>query len=327
MSYKKSGVDVNKTNAMIRNIKYLCGKTKRKEVIGNIGQFSGFFRPDIKSIKDPILVASTDGVGTKLMIAQKRNNYSSIGIDLVAMCVNDIITCGAEPLFFLDYFATGKVKPNHFFSILKGIVTGCKQSHCALIGGEIAEMPRFYNRDKFDIAGFCVGIIDKNKIMDGTNVRVHDVVLGIASSGLHSNGYSLARRLFTSQEIKSSHWGSLLMKPTIIYTKPILHIAKKICIHATAHITGGGLYDNIPRVIPKNKSVVINSKAWNVPRIFNEIKKRGNINEKEMYRTFNMGIGMITIISNKAIPRYISHLNQSGIVGCGIVVKMPVSLH
>ncbi len=303
MTYKKAGVNVKQTNAMVKNIKLMSQKTNRNEVIGKIGNFSGFFKPNFKRMKNPILVASTDGVGTKLMVAEIKNKYSTVGIDLVAMCVNDVIACGAEPLLFLDYFATGKVKPKNFFNILKGIVQGCRESRCSLIGGEIAEMPGFYNKDKFDLAGFCVGIVDKKKIIDGTAVKENDIVLGFASSGLHSNGYSLARKLFSQKEIKYSKWGNLLLKPTIIYVKPILSLLEKIKVKSIAHITGGGLYDNIPRVIPRNKNVTIDKKSWPIPEIFIEMKRRGGIDDREMFRTFNMGIGMTVIIDKNSVAQ------------------------
>ncbi|MBU1864303.1 MAG: phosphoribosylformylglycinamidine cyclo-ligase [Candidatus Omnitrophica bacterium] len=299
LTYKKAGVDVNKTDQIVSKIKTLSRSTNRAEVLGKIGNFSGFFSVPKKGMKNPVLVASTDGVGTKIMIATARNNYSTIGIDLVAMCVNDLITAGAEPLFFLDYYATGKVDSRNFLSILRGIVGGCRQAGCALLGGEIAEMPDCYEKNKYDLAGFTVGIVDKGNIIDGSKVKVGDVVIGIASSGLHSNGYSLARKIFTKQEIKRSKWGKLLLTPTKIYVKPILSLCSKIRVKSIVHITGGGLYDNIPRVIPKRMNVIINKNAWKVPHIFKEIQRRGNVAEKEMFRTFNMGIGMAVVMSKR----------------------------
>lgn len=300
MTYKQSGVDIEQTNTMVKKIKTMCNSTNRKEVLGKIGNFSGFFSLP-KGMKEPVLVGATDGVGTKLMIAQMRKEFTTIGIDLVAMCVNDLITSGAEPLFFLDYYATGKVKQKHFFDVLKGIVTGCKQSNSALIGGEIAEMPDCYTDDKYDLAGFSVGVVDKKKIIDGSRVKKKDVVLGIASSGLHSNGYSLARKLFTKKELAEGVWGKALLRPTTIYVKPIQALLAKVTVKAIAHITGGGLYDNVPRVIPKQYSVVIDKTSWKVPKLFKEMQKRGNIDDFEMYRTFNMGIGMAVVMSEKEV--------------------------
>jgi phosphoribosylformylglycinamidine cyclo-ligase len=232
-----------------------------------------------------------------------RNDYTTIGIDLVAMCVNDVITCGAEPLFFLDYYATGKVKPQHFYDVLKGIVRGCKQAHSAVVGGEIAEMPDCYSKNKYDLAGFSVGIVDRNKVITGATVKKGDVAIGLASSGLHSNGYSLARKVFTKNEISNSEWGKKLLTPTRIYVKPIMDLCKSIQIRSIAHITGGGLYDNLPRVLPQSVSIVIDQTSWKVPSIFREIQSRGNIDESEMFRTFNMGIGMVVIIKKKDIDQ------------------------
>lgn len=311
MTYKQSGVDIEKTNAMVKTIKNVCKKTNRSEVLGKIGSFSGFFSLPQKKYRNPVLVAATDGVGTKLMIAQYRNNFKSIGIDLVAMCVNDIITSGAEPLYFLDYYATGKVNEKHFFDILAGIAKGCKESNCSLIGGEIAEMPDFYTKEKFDLAGFCTGVVDRRKIITGSKVSSGDVVIGLNSSGLHSNGYSLARKLFTKTEISKGQWGKLLLKPTIIYTKAIRMLVEKNVCKSIAHITGGGLIDNIPRVLPKNMDVCIQKNSWKIPKIFNEIQKRGSITEKEMFRTFNMGIGMIVIISKKNVNNVVKILRKN----------------
>lgn len=309
MTYKSSGVDVDKTNKMVKKIKTMCNFTNRKEVLGKIGNFSGFFNLP-RNVKNPVLVGATDGVGTKLMVAKLKNKYDTIGIDLVAMCVNDIITSGAEPLFFLDYFASGNVDPDNFFDVLKGVVKGCKQSNCSLIGGEIAEMPDFYDNKKFDLAGFCTGIVDRKKIIDGSKVKKGDIVIGLASSGLHSNGYSLARKIFTSNEIKNTAWGDLLLRPTKIYVKEILELVNKIDVKSIAHITGGGIFENIPRVIPSKLDVIIDKQSWSMPEIFKALQKKGNVADKEMYRTFNMGLGMVVVVDKKSAERTVEILKK-----------------
>jgi phosphoribosylformylglycinamidine cyclo-ligase len=270
----------------------------RPEVLGGIGGFSGLFRPRLAGLRDPVLVSSTDGVGTKLLVAEARGRYDTIGIDLVAMNVDDVVVTGAEPLFFLDYIAVGRVEPGRLVVLLKGIVRGCRQAGCALIGGETAELPGLYAAGKFDLAGFCVGIVDRRKIIDGRRCRPSDAVIGLASSGLHSNGYSLARQAFTESETRG-RWGVELLRPTRIYTRPILAALKKIRIKAMAHITGGGFYDNIPRVIPQGLTVRIRKGTWLVPRIFREIQERGGVEEREMFRTFNMGVGMAVVVARE----------------------------
>jgi phosphoribosylformylglycinamidine cyclo-ligase len=310
MSYKKAGVDIDKTDKMVRRIKTLCAGTTRPEVLGKIGNFSGFCTVP-KKYKEPVLVSSTDGVGTKLIVSLLRNDFSTIGIDLVAMCVNDLITSGAEPLFFLDYYATGKVSPEHFFAVLKGIVRGCKQSNCALVGGEIAEMPDCYANGTYDLAGFSVGINEKSKIITGKNVKKGDVLIGLASSGLHSNGYSLARKVFTKKEISSSDWGKELLKPTRIYVKVISELVRSLEVRSIAHITGGGLYDNLPRVMPRSVAALIDQSAWKIPPLFQEIQKRGTITDSEMFRTFNMGIGMVVIVDTRVVDKALSIVRKN----------------
>lgn len=298
-TYKKAGVDINKADSFIRRIKPLIDTTRRPELIGGLGGFSGLFRPNFKGLKDPVLVSSTDGVGTKLMVANTVGRYDTVGIDLVAMCVNDVITSGAEPLFFLDYFATGAIEPHKTVSVVKGIVEGCRQAGCVILGGETAEMPGLYPKGEFDLAGFCVGVVDKRKIIDGKSIRAGDILLGIQSNGLHSNGFSLVRKLFTKNEIKSTFLKKELLKPTIIYTKAVLAVLKKVGVKGIVNITGGGFYDNIPRILPSNVSVRIDRNAWRVPSIFALMQKEGNISDKEMYGTFNMGIGMMLILRRK----------------------------
>jgi phosphoribosylformylglycinamidine cyclo-ligase len=299
LSYAKAGVSIDAADRFIRMIKPLVRKTERPEVLGTIGGFSGLFRPRLRGMKKPVLVSSTDGVGTKLMIAEMLGRYDTVGIDLVAMCVDDVIVLGAEPLFFLDYIAVGRVQPRVLYEIMKGIVEGCRLARCTLIGGETAELPGLYAAKKWDLAGFCVGIVDEAKIIDGRKCRAGDAVIGLASSGLHSNGYSLARAAFTDREIKRDV-GKELLKPTKIYCSDILEVLKTVPLKAMAHITGGGFYDNIPRVIPGGLSVRIAKGSWPVPPIFRKIASKGRVGDREMFRTFNMGIGMALVVS----PRY-----------------------
>jgi phosphoribosylformylglycinamidine cyclo-ligase len=311
LTYKKAGVDIDRTDAFLAKMKPLLEKTSRPEVLGKIGGFSGMFKPRIRRMKDPVLVSSTDGVGTKLLIADLLGKYDTIGLDLVAMCVDDVVVVGAEPLFFLDYIACGKLDKEKLFGVMKGITKGCQESGCALIGGETAELPGLYARDKFDLAGFCVGIVDREKIIDGRQCRAGDRLVGLASSGLHSNGYSLVRKLFLPEEIKGK-LGKELIRPTKIYAKIILHLMKKAKIKALSHITGGGFYDNIPRVLPDGISTQIARGSWPVPPIFKKIQRRGNIEEPEMYRTFNMGIGMVLVLSPRSTSHALTVLTELG---------------
>ena len=310
IDYKKAGVDIDNANRFVRDIARMVASTKRSEVLGGIGGFSALMEIP-KKYKRPILVSSTDGVGTKLMIADLQKNHSTVGIDLVAMCVNDIIVTGAEPLFFLDYFATGKLNREKARDVIKGIVKGCKDAGCALIGGETAEMPGMYKGEDYDLAGFCVGVVEKNKGIDGLSVRVGDRIIGIQSSGLHSNGFSLARRVFKKSELKGKI-GKILLTPTVIYVKAILSLLKKINIKSIAHITGGGFYDNIPRVLPPRMDALI-YKIWSVPEIFKTIQKRAKINDNQMYRTFNMGIGMVLVVSRKDIKKTHKGIKKFGL--------------
>jgi len=298
LTYKKAGVNIDEANDFVKKLKPLVRMTERAEVLGSIGGFGGLFAPRLKGMKKPVLVASTDGVGTKLMIADLQKKYDTIGIDLVAMNVDDVAVLGAEPLFFLDYIACGRLDKNQLLQVVKGIARGCRQANCALIGGETAELPGLYEPGKWDLAGFCVGLVDAGKIIDGRRCRPGDKVIGLASSGLHSNGYSLARRVFTEKDLKGD-WGRQLLKPTKIYTPVVLQALKKIEIKAMAHITGGGFYDNIPRVIPEGLQVRIKRGSWPVPRLFKEIQQRGEIADKEMFRTLNMGIGLVAVVAGK----------------------------
>lgn len=311
IDYKKAGVDIDKSNRFIKDITSIVSATKRREVLGGIGGFSAFTSIP-KKYKEPVLVSSTDGVGTKLKVADAVGKHDTIGIDLVAMSVNDIVVTGAEPLFFLDYFATGKLNNKKAVEVIKGIAKGCKDAGCGLIGGETAEMPGMYKGDEYDLAGFCVGVVERHKIIDGRNVKPGDRIIGIASSGLHSNGFSLARKVFTRKELKGK-FGKILLTPTIIYVKPILKLTSKVKIKSMAHITGGGFYDNIPRVLPRNTASLIYKELWPVPEIFKLIQKRAGASDKEMYRTFNMGIGMVFVVDKKDTTRAHRIIKDSGL--------------
>ncbi len=311
IDYKKAGVDIDKANRFVKDISKMVASTKRKEVVGGIGGFSALMSIP-KKYKNPLLVSSTDGVGTKLMVAELQKNHSTVGIDLVAMCVNDIVVCGAEPIFFLDYFATGRLNRVKAGDIIRGIVEGCRQSGCTLIGGETAELPGMYRDEDYDLAGFCVGVVEKGKIIDGRSVKTGDRIIGIQSSGLHSNGFSLARKVFSQSELKGKT-GKTLLTPTIIYVRPILRLLKEINIKSMAHITGGGFYDNIPRVLPSKTSALIYRGLWDTPPIFKDIQKRAKIDDKKMYRTFNMGIGMVLVIGKKDVKRAHDAIKISGL--------------
>ena len=311
VTYKKAGVDIDAADRFIGLIKPLVGSTRRAEVLGGIGGFSGLFRPRLAGMKKPVLVSSTDGVGTKLLVADMVRKYDTVGIDLVAMSVDDVVVLGAEPLFFLDYIAVGKVVPRMLVDIVRGVVRGCREARCALLGGETAELPGLYGPGKWDLAGFCVGLVDESKIIDGRTCRPGDAVIGLASSGLHSNGYSLARKVFSARQIKAGLWRELL-RPTRIYSSAILDVLKKVRIKSMAHITGGGFYDNIPRVIPEGLGVRVRKGSWAVPPIFRKIQRAGDIDEREMYRTLNMGIGMALVVSARDADRTIALFARRG---------------
>ncbi len=306
-SYKDAGVDITLADEIVKEIKPLISKTSIPGVIGGIGGFGGLFSLTSQKYKEPVLVSSTDGVGTKLKIAFALDKHISVGMDLVAMCVNDIVTYGAKPLFFLDYISMGKLSKKVTVDLIKGVTEGCKMANCALLGGETAEMPGFYPEGEYDLAGFAVGIVEKSKIIDGREIKEGDLVIGIASNGLHSNGFSLVRKVLLKEKqykmeekissLKES-LGEELLKPTRIYVQPLLYLLKKYKILGIAHITGGGILENIPRILPEGVSVQINQKSWLKPPIFSLIQKEGKISNEEMYLTFNMGIGMIIIVSN-----------------------------
>jgi phosphoribosylformylglycinamidine cyclo-ligase len=312
MTYKKAGVDIDKADAFVKKIKPLIQETSRPEVLGKIGGFSGLFQPRLQRLKDPVLVSATDGVGTKLLLAKLLDQYSTIGIDLVAMCVNDVVVSGAEPLFFLDYIACGQLDVETLHELMKGIAKGCRMSGCALIGGETAELPGMYTKNKFDLAGFCVGMVSRTKIIDGRTCRKGDRVLGLASSGVHSNGFSLIRKVFSERELKGP-LGRELLKPTRIYVKPLLQLFKHINVKGLAHITGGGFFENIPRILPPHMSIRIQKGSWRIPSIFKKIQAKGRISNDEMFRTFNMGVGMVMILSPKSVTRALHRMDEMGL--------------
>ncbi len=320
ITYKDSGVDIEAGDKTVNYIKPLAKKTYREEVISGIGGFSGLFKIPA-GYKEPVLVASTDGVGTKLKLAFKLNKHETIGIDLVAMCVNDLLCCGAEPLFFLDYFATGKLSPEQAKEIITGITDGCIQSNCTLLGGETAELPGFYKSNEYDLAGFAVGIVEREKIIDGSKIKPDDVLIGIESSGLHSNGYSLAQKVIfeiAKWDINYKHSklekniGDLLLTPTFIYTKLINILKSKFEIKGITNITGGGFTENIPRVFPENISCEIDLSSWKRPEIFKILDESGPIAKEEMLRTFNNGIGMVLIVNKKDETNIISEIEKQG---------------
>jgi len=301
LSYKDSGVDITKGNLFVREIAPMVKSTKRKQVLCDIGSFGGLFAIDKSRYKEPVLVSSTDGVGTKLIIAQSLGIHQWVGFDLVGMCVNDVATTGAAPLFFLDYISTGKIELPVLKNVIKGIASACRETGYALIGGETAEMPDMYKPGEYDLAGFCVGIIDKKDIIDGSGIKKGDVVIGLASSGPHSNGYSLIRKVFSKSELVK--FKNHILKPTRLYTKPLLALQDKVRVKGIAHITGGAYFEKIPRIVPEGLSMVIDTRSWKVPNIFKQIQERGNIRTKEMYRVFNMGIGMAVVLQRKDLKK------------------------
>lgn len=324
MSYADAGVNIDNGNLSVEKMKPYVKSTFRPEVVTDLGGFGGLFALQKDKYEEPILVSGTDGVGTKLDLAFKTGIHDTIGIDAVAMCVNDILVSGAEPLFFLDYLAVGQLDPDKVALVVKGISEGCKQAGCALIGGETAEMPGFYKKDEYDVAGFSVGIVDKKKIIDGTKVKVGDKLIGLASTGLHSNGFSLARKVLferggydvnTVVEGFDKTIGELLLTPTKIYVPFVLALLEKYFenVKAMAHITGGGLLENIPRVLPENIDAKIAKDTWEKPQVFNLIQEIGQVEEKEMYRTFNMGIGFVLVVDSEKVDEICDFFNTLGI--------------
>lgn len=308
LTYSDAGVSIDEGARLVDLIKPAVRSSYRKEVLGDIGGFGALFSAKFKGLSDPVLVSATDGVGTKLMIAFMTGRHDTVGVDLVAMSVNDILVSGAEPLFFLDYFATGRLDAKSAAQVVKGIAKGCKTAGCALIGGETAEMPGLYKAGEYDLAGFAVGVVDKKKVIDGSRIKAGDCVIGLPSTGLHSNGYSLARKIiFEVLGLKTTdrpaglgeEVGTALLSPTKIYVKPVLALRADIDILGMAHITGGGFTDNIPRVLPKGTKAVIEKGSWPVPPIFGLLKKGGNMEDAEMLRTFNCGIGLVMVVRAK----------------------------
>jgi phosphoribosylformylglycinamidine cyclo-ligase len=341
MDYREAGVDVEAGRAFVRQIRSLVERTYRPEVLGKLGGFSGLFQLPA-GYQEPILVSGTDGVGTKLKVAQALDCHHTVGIDLVAMCVNDVLTSGAEPLFFLDYLATSQLNPEQLTQVIAGISEGCQQAGCALLGGETAEMPGFYQPGDYDLAGFCVGIVEKSQLLDGSQVQIGDRVIGLASQGVHSNGFSLVRNIVESQ---GSQWnmhldqlggqtlGEALLTPTHIYVKPILAARRAgLEMHGMAHITGGGLPENLPRCLGHGQSVQIHPNAWPVLPIFDWLAERGNVCLPEMFNTFNMGIGFAVIVSSQQVEQSLQYFQAQAlpayvigdvIAGDGEVLGLP----
>lgn len=311
LTYQDSGVDINKGNDLIEKIKPIAKSTIREGVLAELGGFGAMFELPTNKYKNPVLISGTDGVGTKLKIAGMLNKHDTIGIDLVAMCVNDVIVQGAEPLFFLDYYATGKLNTNIAVSVISGIGKGCKQSGCALIGGETAEMPSMYTGTDYDLAGFCVGIADKEDVIDGTKVTNGDHIIALGSSGPHSNGYSLIRKVLEHTK-PTEHQLQQLIKPTKIYVKSVLSLLEQHSVHAISHITGGGLLENIPRILPDNLAAKLDNHSWKMPEIFQFLQYNGNIDITEMYRVFNCGAGMVLVVNNNESADAIKHLEAQG---------------
>ncbi|WP_273180612.1 MULTISPECIES: phosphoribosylformylglycinamidine cyclo-ligase [Methylophaga] len=318
LSYRDAGVDIEAGNALVDRIKPHAAKTRRPGVMAGLGGFGSLFELPVDKYKQPVLVSGTDGVGTKLRLAIESGIHNTIGIDLVAMCVNDIAVLGAEPLFFLDYYATGKLDVDIAESVVSGIAEGCLQAGAALVGGETAEMPSMYEEGDYDLAGFCVGVVEKEAVIDGSKVAAGDKLIGLAASGPHSNGYSLIRKILerSGQSLKTEFDGATLgerlLAPTKIYVKSLLQLNEKVSIHALSHITGGGLLENIPRVLPEGVKAVIDSSSWQRPAVFDWLQDNGNVTDKEMYRTFNNGIGMVIVVAENDVSEALAVLNSAG---------------
>jgi phosphoribosylformylglycinamidine cyclo-ligase len=322
VTYRTAGVDIDEGERLVRRIRPMVRTTHRREVLGEIGSFAGFFRFPARKYRDPVLVSGTDGVGTKVKVAAAAGKFNTVGIDLVAMCVNDILVHGAEPLFFLDYYATGKLSADHGAQVVAGVAEGCRQAGCALLGGETAEMPSVYARGEFDLAGFAVGAVDRGKIVDGSSVRPGDLLVGLSSSGLHSNGYSLARKVvfdILGKRIgqRVPEWGATvaeeLLRPTRIYVRPVLSLLRKMTIPGMAHITGGGITGNVPRSLPDGVTAVVDRSSWEVPPVFRTICEAARLPDGEAFRTFNMGIGMVLMLRAGDADRAVSHFRRAGV--------------
>ena len=319
-SYKAAGVDVTAGYKGVQLMKKAVQSTYTSAVISDIGGFGGLYAPQIQGMEEPILVSGTDGVGTKLKLAFLMDKHDTIGEDCVAMCANDVICTGASPMFFLDYMALGKNIPEKVATIVTGVAEGCKKANCSLVGGETAEMPGFYPEDEYDLAGFCVGVVDKRKIIDSKTIEVGDKVIGLASSGVHSNGFSLVRKVFDVNEENLKEYveelgktvGEALLEPTRIYVKPILKLIEEVKVKGISHITGGGFYENLPRMLRDGVSLKIDKNSYEVPALFKLIASRGNIPERDMYNTFNMGIGMAVIVPEDQVEKAINLLKEAG---------------
>jgi phosphoribosylformylglycinamidine cyclo-ligase len=324
LSYRDAGVDIDAGNRLIERIGPVAKRTLRPEVMGGLGGFGALFELPVGRYKEPVLVSGTDGVGTKLKLAQMLHNHRTIGIDLVAMCVNDLLVQGAEPLFFLDYYATGALDVDVASEVIAGIGAGCEMAGAALVGGETAEMPGMYSHGDYDLAGFCVGVVEKSQIIDGSKVAPGDALIAIASSGPHSNGYSLVRKIIEvtgadlEQDFHGRTLGETLLEPTRIYVKPLLELLEQVDVHALAHITGGGLPENLPRVMPKDTMASIHADAWVRPAVFEWLQRNGNVSDAEMYRTFNCGVGMVVCLPADQAQTAIDLLETAGERACTI---------
>lgn len=325
VTYRDSGVDIKAGYEAVKLMRQHVKSTFRKEVLTDIGGFGGLFSLDVERFKKPVLVSGTDGVGTKLKIAFMMDKHDTVGIDCVAMCVNDIICSGAEPLFFLDYIACGRLLPEKAALIVEGVARGCREAGCSLIGGETAEMPGFYPDGEYDIAGFAVGVVDRDRIIDGSSIRPGDIVIGLPSSGLHSNGFSMVRKIFFGMAKLSTGdyipelgctLGEELLKPTRIYAGTVLELIENFEIKGIAHITGGGFFENLPRVLPKGRDIIVRRGSWEVPPVFHLIQKTGDVDEREMFSTFNMGIGLVLITSPYEGDKLVSLLKTKGEKAC-----------
>lgn len=330
LSYQDAGVDIDAGNALIEKIKPYAASTRRPGVMAGLGGFGALFEIDLEKYKKPVLVSGTDGVGTKLLLARQSGIHDTVGIDLVAMCVNDIIVQGAEPLFFLDYLATGKLDVNMASDVIKGISKGCELAGAALVGGETAEMPGMYQNEDYDLAGFCVGVVEKDKLIDGSKVSQGDTLIALASSGAHSNGYSLIRKVLersgqsSDSDFHGRTLGQALLEPTRIYVKPLLALLEQVNVHGLCHITGGGLTENLPRILPEKCAANIKTDSWQRPEIFNWLQQQGQIANDEMYRTFNCGVGMVVIVNATDADKTLDILNRSGEQACVIGNIVPV---
>lgn len=320
-AYKQAGVDIEAGYEAVTRMKKHVARTMRPEVMGGLGGFGGLFDLSAVNVKNPVLVSGTDGVGTKLMLAFQLDKHDTIGVDAVAMCVNDVVVQGAEPLYFLDYIACGKAVPERIEAIVKGIADGCEQAGCALVGGETAEMPGMYDDTEYDLAGFTVGVVEKERLINGSNIQPGNVLIGLSSSGIHSNGYSLVRKIVfekgkldldTKYEGLSRTLGEELLTPTKIYVKPILEVLKKFDINGMAHITGGGFIENIPRMLPEGLQAEVDYGTWPIPPIFDLLQEVGELNRKEMFNIFNMGIGMVLAINEEILPEVVKILESNG---------------